>query len=201
MDTPAPVLFVEPVAAMPPRLSPLAAARRWSGLPQLVVHQAAWWACVLWMGWAGPAAMLAFVGLHLWVVRQRWKTDLALVLVATVLGAALDNLLAFLGCVTYEGRLWVGLSPLWLVALWTGFGATLRHSQSALVRSAPVAVLAGAVGGPLAYRGGEALGRLDVVGTPGWCAVSVTWGVVLLLLQRASRVDLDGEVPRTEALG
>lgn len=177
---------------MPPSSRSRPAALRWSGLPQWGAQQAAWWACVLWMGWAGPAAMLAFVGLHLVVLRRQWKAELALVCGATVLGAALDNGLALGGWVAYEGTLRVGHAPLWLVALWSGFGATLRHSQAALVRSVPVALLAGAVGGPLAYRGGEALSRLDVLGTPGWIAVSVSWAVALVLLQRASRWGLTG---------
>ena len=170
-----------------PSRAPRAALWRWSGLPQWGAQQAAWWACVLWMGWAGPAAMLGFVCLHLMVLRRRWKAELALIAAATALGAALDNLLALGGWVTYAGAVRVGLVPLWMVALWSGFGATLRHSQSTLVRSAPVALGVGALGGPLAYRGGEALARLDVQGPPGWVAVSVGWAVVMLVLQRASR--------------
>ena len=132
---------------MPPSSRSRSAALRWSGLPQWGAQQAAWWACVLWMGWAGPAAMLAFVVLHLVVLRRQWKAELALVCGATVVGAALDNGLAL--WVAYEGTLRVGHARCgsWPCSLGLGH---LRHSQAALMRSVPVALLAGAVGGPLA---------------------------------------------------
>ena len=94
------------------------AVRSWSMLPQMICHQAGWWACVLWMGWLGPAVMLIFLVLHLVMVRQQWKHELALILISTVLGIALDNTLSITGNVTYVGEVLVGRSPLWLVAIW-----------------------------------------------------------------------------------
>ncbi len=126
--------------------------------------------------------MLAFLIVHLTVMRKQWKIDLSLIALSTLLGIVLDNTLAMTGCVRYVGSILVGHSPLWLVAIWAGFGATLRHSQAMLVRSMPIALMTGFLGGPLAYLGGEKLERMTVNGLYGWCAVSILWGAALFIL-------------------
>ena len=168
------------------------AFRSWSRLPQLALHQAGWWACVLWMGWLGPVMMLIFVLIHLGVMRAQWRSELGLVGLSTALGIGLDNALAAMGAVTYVGDILVGHSPLWLVAIWAGFGATMRHSQAILVRSLRIAVLTGTIGGPLAYLGGEKLQRMVVNGTTGWVAIGALWTVAMVALYWAAR-------PSTEA--
>lgn len=160
--------------------------RTWSAVPQLALHQAGWWACVLWMGWLGPSIMMAFLIIHLLVMRNQWKIELWLIALSTLLGIVLDNALAMTGCVSYVGVIVIGQSPLWLVAIWAGFGATLRHSQAMLMKSIPVAIGTGIVGGPLAYMGGEKLERMTVHGLPGWSAVSILWGATLVILYWAS---------------
>lgn len=157
--------------------------RSWSGLPQMVAHQVGWWACVLWMGWTGPVVMLAFLALHLRLTRSAWRPEVALIAGSTVIGIAVDNALFAAGAVSYEGTILVGFTPLWLVSIWAGFGATLRHCQAVFVQSPRVALLTGCLGGPAAYWGGERLDRM-VIGEPaGWVAVSVTWTAALLALQ------------------
>jgi hypothetical protein len=163
------------------------AFRTWSKLPQMVLQQAAWWACVLWMGWLGPVAMLAFLLLHLWMLRNQWRTEVGMIVLATVLGIALDNALGALGAVTYVGTLRIGWAPIWLVAIWAGFGATLGHSQAIFVRSLRNALLIGLLGGPLAYMGGEKLDRLTISGPTGFLWISLLWGIVLVVLYWAAR--------------
>ena len=161
----------------------------WSNVPQMVIHQGACWACVLWMGWTGPVLMLGFIALHFALTRDERRSDLNLVVAATIIGLLLDNALAWGGFVTYVGGPLLGYCPLWLVAIWAGFGATLRHSQQVLVRNLSVALATGFIGGPLAYLGGVKLERLTVHGAGGWLAVSVLWGDCLFLLYRlVSRV-------------
>ncbi len=154
----------------------------WSNAPQMILHQGAWWACVLWMGWTGPALMLGFIALHFTLTRDDRRADLILVVAATIVGLLLDNALAWSGAVSYVGGPVVGYCPLWLLAIWAGFGATLRHSQKVLVRSLPLALATGFLGGPLAYLGGEKLQRLTVHGTEGWLMVSALWGLALFIL-------------------
>jgi hypothetical protein len=167
--------------------------RSWSGLPQMVAHQIGWWACVLWMGWTGPAAMVVFLLLHLGLTRSQWRPEVALIAASTVIGIAVDNTLFTLGAVSYKGTLLVGFTPLWLVSIWAGFGATLRHCQAVFVQSPKVALLTGCLGGPAAYWGGERLDRM-LIGDPwGWIAVSVTWTAALLALQWLSAVLRKGQ--------
>jgi hypothetical protein len=151
----------------------------------MLAHQTAWWMCVLLMGWIGPVSMLAFVLLHLLMTRDEAALELRLIALSMGIGIVLDSLLAVGGLVTYEGAPLVGLSPLWLVAIWAGFGATLRHSQALFVRTRLHATLTGALGGPLAYMGGTKLGALSVHGTGGYVGVGVLWLLALLALERA----------------
>ena len=160
--------------------------RSWSGLPQMIAHQLGWWACVLWMEWSGPCVMAGFLLLHLGLTRTAWRPEVALIAASTVIGIAVDNTLFTLGAVSYKGTLLVGFTPLWLVSIWAGFGATLRHCQAVFVQSPKAALLTGCLGGPAAYWGGERLDRMVIVDPAGWVAVSVTWTVALLALQSLS---------------
>jgi len=153
----------------------------------MVLQQAGWWACVLWMGWLGPVTMLAFLLLHLWMLRNNWRPELGLIVLSAALGLALDNALGALGAVTYVGTLRIGFAPVWLVAIWAGFGATLRHSQAIFVQSLRNALLIGLLGGPLAYMGGEKLERLTISGPSAWLWISLLWGIVLAILYWAAR--------------
>ncbi len=134
------------------------------------------------MGLLGPAIMLAFLALHFVCVRRTWAIESRLVIVSTLVGLTVDNSLALTGSVSYVGDYLIGVCPLWLVAIWAGFGATLKHSQSLFVRSPIHACLTGFVGGPLAYWGGERLQRMTVDGLTGWGMVSLTWGLALAIL-------------------
>ena len=131
--------------------------------------------------------MALFLGLHLYVTRSHWKRETRLMVWSTLVGLALDNSLAAIGSVTYVGDLFIGYCPLWLAAIWTGFGATLKYSQSILVRTRYHALATGFLGGPLAYLGGEKLARLTINGTEGLLAVSLTWGAAMYILYRLSK--------------
>ena len=162
----------------------------WSGLPQMACQQAAWWLCVLGMDWSGPLSMAAFVVLHLMMVpRPLVGGELRLIGISAVVGLCLDSALAWSGMVIYEGGPLIGLSPLWLVSIWAGFGATLRHSQSILMRGRVHATITGAVGGPLAYMGGTRLEALSVHGSMGYAAVGALWLLAMLTLERFVRAE------------
>lgn len=163
----------------------------WTGLPQVVFHQVGWWACVLWMGWLGPVIMGLFLVLHLYLTRQYLGREIKLIILSTVVGIVLDNMLALTSSVSYVGDLLIGSCPLWLMAIWSGFGATLNYSQSILVRTQYNALATGLVGGPLAYFGGEKLERLTINGWSGVLAVSLTWGVAMYLLYLLAHRETD----------
>ena len=169
------------------------AAPWWSTWPNLVCHQIAWWICVLYMGLIGTGVMLLFIGAHLWLLRPLRGPEFKLVLVSATVGLCLDNILGAFGFVSYDGHHWIGFMPLWLLAIWAGFGATLRHGQKVLVKTQLYAALTGFLGGPMAYLGGEKLSRLDVQGSIGWFMVSVTWGAAMRILYKAAHL-AEGDV-------
>jgi hypothetical protein len=161
-----------------------------------VAYQASWWACVLGAGtaWAlaGVGGTALFAVAH--VVSQRdvaeRRRQLRVIVVATVAGAAFDSLLVVAGFLELDPAIRLGPlpSPLWLVALWTGFGATLTSSFGWAIASLPRAVTFGALAGPAAYYGGTKL--LDLrLGAPlplSLLAVAVAWTIAMVALRRAA---------------
>ena len=161
----------------------------WNKAPQWLSHQVAWWVCVLGTGWVRPSAMAAFVAVHLWFTRTQWKREVRVIVWAAMLGLSADTVLVAVGAVEFAGALRLGWVPLWMVSLWAGFGATLLHSQRAMLKNFRLALLIGALGGPAAYWGGERLGCLTIHGSLGLFAVGCAWAVVLGILENLLRQD------------
>lgn len=155
---------------------------RWNGAPQWILHQVAWWCCVLGPEPWGGIAMVLFVALHLVFNRAQIAAEGLLICAATGIGFCVDGLLVHSGAVHYEGLQRLFEVPLWMLALWAGFGATLRHSQGILVATAGRALWVGAVAGPMAYAGGERLGRMRIEGAYGFLLIGITWALALCLL-------------------
>jgi hypothetical protein len=158
-----------------------------------VAFQLGWFACVLGAAhgwpWAGTGVALAIVAWH--VARaERPRGELLLVLVAAAIGAAWDSALALAGWIRYPaGALIEGTAPHWIVALWMLFATTLNLSLAWLKRSAVLAAVFGAAGGPLAYWAGERLGALTLAEPAvALFALAAGWAVLTpLLLQIAAR--------------
>lgn len=102
-----------------------------------------------------------------------------------LIGTALDSVLISAGLIQFKGTMWPHpWAPLWISALWLAFGITLTRSMS-WIQSHPVwAVLMGAVGGPLAYAGGAALGAAEFLAPEGAAiaALSLVWAGAMLAL-------------------
>ena len=154
----------------------------WNGVPQWVFHQVAWWCCVLGPEPWGWISMAVFVAVHLGFNRSDIAPEVLLIAAATGGGLCVDGCLASSELVRYEGVQRLLGVPLWMLGLWAGFGATLRHSQRVLVASPTRALWVGAIGGPMAYGGGQGLGRLEIAGLPGFLLIGLTWALALGLL-------------------
>jgi len=152
-------------------------------------YQLGWLACVCGAAqgrpWLGAAVGLALVLLHLARAPQ-WRAELRLVLLAAVIGAVFDTLLARGGWVHYAGgALLERTAPAWILVLWMLFATTVRHSLAALGTRPALASALGAVGAPLAYLGGARLGALTLpqpILALG--ALAVGWATVCPLLFR-----------------
>ena len=146
------------------------------------------------MGYTGPLVMLVFLALHLYMTRNVWRDEALIAVIATLVGIAVDNGLYGVGAVSYVGDITIGYSPAWLVAIWLGFGPTLRHSQSIFIRRWINTLLVGFIGGPLAYYGGVKLARLSVNGVSGWLWISVAWAMAMsIFFLTARKMESQGE--------
>lgn len=167
-----------------------------------LAFQIGWFACVLGgahdLPWVGTGIALVIVAWHL-TRAVRPKQELLLVLSAAAIGALFDTLLVWLGWFTYSsGTLIAGTAPHWMVALWMLFATTLNLSLSWLKRRLFVAVLFGALGGPLAYLGGEKLGALNFASpTAGLIALAIGWALLTPLLAMIAQ-RFDGFVSRLD---
>lgn len=164
-------------------------------LVNFVAFQIGWFACVLGaakgLPWAGVLVVLAVVALHLARVR-RPLPELRLVGLAMALGLLLDSLLLATGWLSYPAGLWLpALAPYWIVAMWALFATTLNVSMGWLRGRPLLAVLMGAVGGPLSYLAGEELGGIELTEPVlALSALAIAWAVAMpLLMKAAERLD------------
>jgi hypothetical protein len=154
-----------------------------------LAFQAGWWAVVLSAARDHAAVGLLVVGLvlawHLARVRPG-RAEAALIAGAACIGLAFDSLLLATGWVEFAGGALFGvLAPLWMVALWANFAATLNVSLGALRARPWLAALLGGLGGPLAYWGGAGLGAMRLVEPlPALLVLAAGWAALTPLLFR-----------------
>jgi hypothetical protein len=148
---------------------------------EFVGFQAAWLACVLGAGneraWIGCAAAAVFVVAVAWPSESRGRAILA-ACAAGAVGSAADVLARERGWIVYRGEALAGVwTPLWIVALWIAFAATLSSSLGWLRGRAWLSVPFAAIGAPLSYAGAARTGAVEL-GAPLWPAlagVSASW--------------------------
>ncbi len=164
-------------------------------LVNFLAFQAGWFSCVLGAAYGypliGPVAVLLAVCLHLMMAYQPRK-ELALVLLAAVIGALFDSLLLRTGWLTYpNGILWAGTAPYWIVAMWLLFATTLNVSLRWLRERYLIAALFGLIGGPMSYYAGAKLGGLTFINMQAaLSALAVGWALITpLLVWLSERLD------------
>ena len=158
-------------------------------LVNVLAFQAGWWAVVLSAAQGRAAVGLLVVGLvlgwHLARVRPG-RAEAALIAGAACIGLVFDSLLLATGWVEFAGGALFGvLAPLWMVALWANFAATLNVSLRALRARPWLAALLGGLGGPLAYWGGAGPGAMSLVEPlPALLVLAAGWAVLTPLFFR-----------------
>jgi hypothetical protein len=163
-------------------------------------YEAVWFAAVIGAGrglwWPGLAAAGAFAIAHLAVANEapaKRGIDFRLVAVAIALGVLLDGMLAWSGMVDYAAddvALPTGGAPLWILAMWAAFALTLRHSLGVLSRKPVLALIVGAIFGPLAYIGAGRGWNAATFAEPTWqpiAALAVGWGLSMFVLAWLAR--------------
>ena len=131
------------------------------------LFQVGWFACVLAgaHGMTGVAVVAAgaVIAVSLWCFNTNRASDLRLFFAVTLIGFCMDTLNLQLGVFSLNGSpRFPQLCPLWLLAMWSMFAATLRGSLSWLAGRYGLAALLGAVAGTLSYLGGANLGAVTM---------------------------------------
>lgn len=172
-------------------------------LLNLLAFQIGWFACVLAaardLPWLGTAIALLIVA---WHVRRLPEPviEFRLVLLIGLLGLLLDSLPVLLGLIDYaSGTLIAGLPPHWIVAMWLLFATLPNISLRWLAGRPALAALLGALGGPLAYYAGVALGAAQFSAPP-WqplALLAINWAIAMpLIMMLAAHHDGTAETGR-----
>jgi len=153
-----------------------------------ILYQCVWFVGVLGREPLAPIAF-ALLALHLALCRER-GAELALLAAAAALGVAIDSMLTLAGVFVFDPTATVLPIPAWLVAIWLAFAATLRNALRFLLSRLPLAIVAGAVGGPLSYLAAARLGAVSLpLGTwPTAAVLALVWAFTmpaLIMLARA----------------
>ena len=183
-----------------------------------VFFQIAWFACVVGaskqMPWLGVIVTVVIVTWHLSQAKSA-KPEIILLLIALAIGAVFDQLMLSTNLITYQSHGWgngpisVNIVPAWILALWAGFvtalNVSLRWMRNNQLRGRLIiAILFGAIGGPLAYMAAEKLGAVTLNNMPqSYIALGVGWAIITpLLIKLAERFDgfkpVDGLKPVDE---
>ena len=150
-----------------------------------LAFEAAWFAAVT-GGAAGRGALMslavvAVVAVHLILNRERIRAELALILAVTLFGILLEAGFMGAGFIRYAGTVeGQALPPIWIAALWFGFG-TLPNASLAWLRGRWVTqAILGALAGPLTYWTGVKLGAATIPdGGGALFAIGLAWAMAL----------------------
>jgi hypothetical protein len=138
----------------------------------LIGYQLVWFCAVIGaehgLAWPGVAGMLTYAAFQLGILRN-FSTDLSLMAAAIVMGSLVDGTLAYSGLASYSAP-WPSASfaPIWIVSLWATFSMTFTISLAYLQKRLWLAVLFGAIGGPIAYMSASRGFHVVTFTDPSW---------------------------------
>ena len=95
--------------------------------------------------------MLMFIIIHFYLTPN--IKELNFIIMISIIGTIIDSGLLISGVIGYKGLYHqnIYIAPLWITAMWAGFSATANHSMAWLKGQGLLALLLGAIFGPLAY--------------------------------------------------
>ena len=151
-----------------------------------VLFQAAWFVCVLGASYNQTYLALALsiiiLLIHFSLIKKR-MLDLKLIIIAGLIGLLFDGVLLNFDLIIYnDPGLPYPYTPIWIVMLWMIFAMTLNHSLAWLSQKYYLAILFGAIGGPLAYIAGEKLGAITLLSTNSIITLSIGWALITPVL-------------------
>lgn len=111
-------------------------------------------------------------------------------MLALGVGAAIESLQIWAGTYRFtSGTIIASLPPPWLLVMWAQMATTFDFSLRPIVTRPVAAALFGAIGGPLAFLGGERLGAVTLQRplTPGLLLLASSWTVAMLIFCSVER--------------
>ena len=157
-------------------------------LINFICMQALWFAAVIGaaagMVWPAVVVLLVFMAWQL-LPEHRVQGDVALMLVALLLGFILDSTWIGLGWMQFAspGGL-PQIAPLWILLLWMGLALTFNHSLAWLQNQLLLAGAFSAIASPLSYLGAQRLGAVQITGNFYlWLFfIALSWAITVPLL-------------------
>ena len=164
------------------------------------VFHIGWLACVIGaasnMSLLGSSIAILLIALHLYRVTD-FRAELYLVLAAAAIGFSWETLLLSQHWLAYAGTAALGssLAPYWLVVMWALFATTINVSMAWMKGRWLLAVVMGAVFGPMAFIAGEKLGAVEFIDNQrALIALSLGWAILMpLILWVAERINGFGQ--------
>ncbi len=160
----------------------------------VIAFQIGWFACVLGaahqLPLIGPVLALIILSVHLYAASDP-AAEARLVLAAVAIGLVFDPVLVVSGMLRFASGAYLqgALAP-WMLAMWMLFAMTLNLSLRWLKTRPWLAAALGAVGGPMAYLGGERLGAITLHTGAAVAVIGAGWaGAMWLLVALARRFD------------
>lgn len=164
----------------------------------LIAFQCCWFASVLGgaagMPWLGPLFAALWLPLHIRATGAFMIVETKLIFTAGVLGYLLDSVVVLSGGMSFPAQALLGApTTLWMVTLWLGFAATLRHALGWIRGRYLLAALLGAIAGPFAYWSGAKLGAVVLTDpVASLLMVGAEWLIAMpLLLLLVTRLERD----------
>lgn len=164
-------------------------------LINLSLFKAGWLAAVFSAAASLPGvgtAVIAIAAIVHIALSGRRQDEIRLLALAATIGFAWESSLVASGLVAYDsGTVLPGFAPYWIVAMWVLFATTLNIGMRWLRKSMPIAVLFGAIGGPLSFLAGEKAGAVTFSNTTvSLIVIGLGWALFLPMLVRyAARND------------
>ncbi len=165
-------------------------------LLNFAAYQIGWFSSVIGaakqLPWIGPLALMVVLLIHI-AQSRRPQMEIGLVIACGIIGIFFDSFLVAAGWVSYpSGQFHDMLAPYWIVTLWMMFGTTLNLSLGWLKGRIILAMILGALAGPLTYLAGQKLGGMQFADpVPAMTALALGWAIVMPFLMRLAET-LDG---------
>ena len=149
------------------------------------LYQAGWFACVLGgahgFPWLGAGIGLGLLVVHFVLCREPGKEMVTVLLIGSA-GTLADSIQAFFGVFVFPAGYWSEWAvPLWISVMWLQFATLFHFALGWLSGRYLLAVLLGALGGPMAFVTGERLGAAVFPKGYGFSlsVLAVVWAFIL----------------------